>query len=719
MRFSSRFHRRLGALAAACGLAFLALAIQPASAAEDVDVFADSLASGWQNWSWDTTSNFASASPTHAGGAAIAVTHTNAWAGLYLRGGEALLQTDYETIQFYIHGGASGGQQLSFFAFDDAGGASPQSISLPPLEPSWTLVEVPVASLGSFGTIGGLCWQDRVGSAHPTYHLDDIRLVASDAPPPPGPSLAVDSAADRRAISPYIYGLNFADEELIEELGVPVRRWGGNATTRYSWIHDVNNRASDWFFENIANDNPNPGALPFGSASDQFVSFNKSVGTETLLTIPIIGWAPKSRAYTYGFSVAKYGAQQQLNPFNSDSGNGVRTNGTEIAGNDPTDTSVAIDPTYVTDWMAHLAGQFGTAANGGVRFYNLDNEPMLWNSTHRDVHPNGAGYDEMRDRTIAYAAALKAADPAALTVGPALWGWSAYFYSAKDIQDGGAQWWNTRPDRIAHGDVPFAPWYLARMKEHDDANGVRLLDYFDLHYYPQASGVALSGAGDAATQARRLRSVRSLWDASYVDESWIGEPVRLIPRMREWVDANYPGTKLAMTEYNWGGLEHINGALAQADVLGVFGREGLDLATHWAPPTSDQPGAFAFRMFLNYDGAGAKFGDTHVASTTADFAQLGVHAAERSSDGALTILVINKTNGALDAPLSLANFAHGATAETWRYSEANLGAIVRLADAAISGEGAIAGAFPARSLTLFVVATSGEPNAGGDGVKVY
>jgi hypothetical protein len=63
-----------------------------------------------------------------------------------------------------------------------------------------------------------------------------------------------------------------------------------------------------------------------------------------------------------------------------------------------------------------------------------------------------------------------------------------------------------------------------------------------------------------------------------VDESWIGEVVRLIPRMRAWVDAHYPGTKLAITEYNWGALNHINGALAQADVLGIFGRERPSLA---------------------------------------------------------------------------------------------------------------------------------------------
>lgn len=84
-----------------------------------------------------------------------------------------------------------------------------------------------------------------------------------------------------------------------------------------------------------------------------------------------------------------------------------------------------------------------------------------------------------------------------------------------------------------------------------------------------------------------MRSTRSLWDASYIDESWIsdtapgGVAVRLILRMKQWVANHSPGTRLAISEYNWGAPESINGALAQADVLGIFGREGLDLATLW------------------------------------------------------------------------------------------------------------------------------------------
>jgi PKD repeat protein len=240
------------------------------------------------------------------------------------------------------------------------------------------------------------------------------------------------------------------------------------------------------------------------------------------------------------------------------------------------------------------------------------------------------------------------------------------------------------------------------MKNYQDQHGLRILDYLDLHYYPQAGGVALSPAGNAATQALRLRSTRSLWDSTYQDESWIGQAVRLLPRMREWVNTEYPGTKLAITEYNWGALDHINGALAQADVLGIFGREGLDLATIWSPPASDQPGAFAFRLYRNYDGNGSAFGDVSVQASSADQATLSVYAAQRSADNALTLLVINKTGNALTSNISLNGFTPAPNALVYRYSSSASNAIEHLADQAITASGCEA-SFPGNSVTLFVI----------------
>jgi hypothetical protein len=171
--------------------------------------------------------------------------------------------------------------------------------------------------------------------------------------------------------------------------------------------------------------------------------------------------------------------------------------------------------------------------------------------------------------------------------------------------------------------------------------------------------------------------------------------------MRAWVNQYYPGTKLAVTEYNWGALDHINGALAQADVLGIFGRDGLDLATLWSPPNGDQPGAFAFRMYLNYDGAGSQFGDTNVQAASSDQDKLAIYAAQRSSDGTLTVAVINKTNGLLSGTLAIANAAVQGAA-VYRYSPADLTHIERGGDVALTAAGTDI-VFGAQAITLLVV----------------
>ncbi|MFC4530548.1 glycoside hydrolase family 44 protein [Sphaerisporangium dianthi] len=529
-----------------------------------------------------------------------------------------------------------------------------------------------------------------------------------------GPALTVDLSAPTHPISPHVYGMNFTEEALAKELRLPVRRWGGNATTRYNFRLDTTNRAADWFFENIAGDNADPDALPDGSETDRFVDQDKRTGTDSVITLPLIGWAPKERAKACGFSVAKYGPQQSTDQWAPDCGNGVKPDGTNVTGNDPHDTSVEIGAEYVTDWMAHLRGRYGDAAHGGVRFYNLDNEPDIWHSTHRDVHPAGASYDEMRDKTYEIAGAVKAADPKAQTLGPVGWGWSSITLSGSDQQRCAIEGcWSNPPDQAAHGGVPFGEWYLQQMRAYEQAHGVRILDYYDNHWYPQA-GVFGDDPGDAAKQALRLRQTRTLWDRAYTDESWIGQPVYLIPRMKEMVAKNYPGTKVAVTEYSFGALGSLNGALAQADVLGILGREGADLATLWSPPSSADPGAYAFRMYLNHDGKGGRFGDTSVLSTSADQSRLAVYGAKRSADGALTLMVVNKTGSDLTSPVTVNGGAPGATAQVYQYSGADLTAITRPADLPLStraGSATASTTFPANSITALVVADTVPPCA--------
>lgn len=687
---------------------FLLLCLCPIgslAAISNLSVYGNSLNVDWSNWSWDSTINLANTTPVHSASNSVSVKYTAAWAGLYLHSSVAVDTAVYDRLSFWMYGGSTSNQQIQIIANSNTVNAYPVTVAAG----TWTQVVIPLSALGSPAAITDLFWQDGKGAAQDVFYLDDIEFLPNANTTPPaenGPALSIDMAAQRHTISDDIYGMNFPDETLAYELRLPVARWGGNATSRYNWQTSMRNITSDWFFENVVIGTVDTALLPNNSASDQFIEQNLRTGTKSIITLPLIGWttkasSPRTHPYDCAFKVSKYGQQQATDFWDSNCGNGKYTNGSLLTGNDPTDTSTTITTSFVSNWISHLKSNYGTAVNQGVRFYNLDNEPMLWKSTHRDIHPNAVTYDEIGNLTASYAAAIKVADSSAKTLGPVLWGWCAYFYSAADGCSAGT-------DYSSHGNKAFVAWYLEQMRDYETQHGVRILDYLDLHFYPQQTDVALSTAGNAATQALRLRSTRSLWDNAYVDESWIsdlqsgGTVARLIPRMRDWVTTYYPGTKLAITEYNWGGLENINGALTQADVLGIFGREALDLATIWDAPTTMQPGAFAFRIYRNYDGLKNGFGDTSVQASSADQGVMSVYAAQRTADNALTVMVINKTANELTSALSIAGLTLPATAEVYRYSASNLNAIVKQANQAVTGT-SFSAAFPANSITLFVL----------------
>jgi hypothetical protein len=507
-----------------------------------------------------------------------------------------------------------------------------------------------------------------------------------------GPALSVDVSAGRHAISPDVYGMNGGDPALVAELGTPVARWGGNASSRYNFKNHTYNTGSDWYFENIV-------AGPDNTV-ESFVSTNRDRGIKQVVTVPLIGWvakdSPSSHPFACGFPATRFPEQDSFDPWDPNCGNGRRGDA-NITGAVATDTSIPTDASFAGEMVSHLVSQFGPARRGGVPIYQLDNEPVLWASTHRDVHPELVTYDELGSKGTAAAAAIKAADPGAAVLGPSGWGYCEWVSSGVDGCALGS-------DAAAHGGLNLSQWYLKNMKDFSDAHGgKRFLDYFDQHYYPQ-----ISGGKDAESNALRLRSTRSLWDPTYVEESWIGPngvnapPLQFIRTMKSWIAQYYPGTKTAITEYNWGALDDINGALTQADVLGIFGREGLDLATIWGEPKPTDPGAYAFRMYRNYDGAGGRFGDVGVSAVSGDQGQLAIYGAQRSSDKALTLVIINKTGGDLTSPLSIARFNGKGKAQRFTYSPADLTSIVRGEDLPVT-HGEISATYPANSITVLVV----------------
>ena len=536
-----------------------------------------------------------------------------------------------------------------------------------------------------------------------TLFLSLLISVAAVAQNPTA-SITVNVNANRRAIDPRIYGIAYGTTAQLNDLNVPLNRYGGNNSSRYNWQLNADNRGQDWYFESI----PESSATP-GERGNTFISTTQAGGARPMITIPLLDWVGKlgsNRSKLASFSQAKYGPQTGNDwQWFPDAGNGIlASNGQFVQGNDPTDANAPSTPAFQQQWVQDIVNQWGPASSAAPRYYILDNEPSIWHSTHRDVHPAGATMEEVRNRMLSYAAAIRSADPGGIIVGPEEWGWSGFLLSGYDQQYGSQHGWSYMPDRSNHGGADYLPWLLGQLK----ADGRHLLDVVTVHWYPQ--GGEFSNDTSTSMQQLRNRSTRALWDPNYTDPTWINDQVKLIPRLRNWVDTQYyPGTPIGITEYNWGAEGHINGATTQADILGIFGREGLDIAARWTTPDSSTPTYKAIKMYRNYDGNKSVFGDTSVSAAGPNPDDVAVFAAERSSDNALTILVISKyLSGATPVSIAFQNFTPNGTAQVYQLTSSNT--ISHLADLNFSSS-TVSFTAPQQSITLLVLpAGGGTPN---------
>jgi hypothetical protein len=502
-------------------------------------------------------------------------------------------------------------------------------------------------------------------------------------------NIVVDTGAPTNAIHPEIYGLAFATKAQLTELNIPLNRNGGNSSTRYNWQLDTHNLASDWYFENVGDRGEGTfGAADYVSTDDVLVRDSLAAGATTLITVPTIGWTAKARKtdhpYDCGYPKTEYANQASFDQWDTNCGNGKDSagNGIVAAAADALNTSKQVGPDFANGRVTHLMSSFDATYGSRVHFYALDNEMMLWNRTHSDVHPAAVSYSEVWQKTLDFAPAIRAADPKAFILGYGTWG-------AADTMSSGVS-----GEDKTYG-MPLMEWYLKQLADYDQTNNERLVDCVDLHFYPQQSSSIASAV---------LNSPRTLWDASYTDESWLndvfGEPVQLFPRVRAWIQKRYPGTQICMSEYNFF-PDDPSSLLVQAEVLGIFGREDLRAAAWWTVPWNNgnkQAPYWAFMIFRNYDGVGGTFGEQGLATATT-VAGVSAFGAARTSDQKVTVMAVNKNATVTPVTLQLQN----STATTVAvYS-------VKVGDAAITSGNDIAAmssmfsaTLAASSVTLFV-----------------
>ncbi len=504
-------------------------------------------------------------------------------------------------------------------------------------------------------------------------------------PPPPATQVAftVDSTHGTRPISPYIYGTN-QGSFTAEAKGLTLLRVGGNRLTAYNWETNASNAGSDWLYENDAymSSSTSPAAPMFQAATTA-----GSAGASLIMTVPMAGWVAADEAGPCPSNPTADQIALRFKPFLPAKGSAFVF--------PPVTTDGAV---YADEFVAAMESHFPAAQTDPARriFYMLDNEPDLWSSTHSEIHPAPATYAEMAQKSVDLAAAIKVAAPASLVFGPASYGWNGYV----NLQDA--------PDAAGRD---FLDFYLDTLKAAETAKGKRLLDVLDVHWYPEATGGGNRIVDDGVSEtevAARLQAPRSLFDPAYTESSWITQwstlgPIKLIPRLQAKIDQHYPGTRLSISEYNYGAGGSISGGLAQADVLGIFGQQGLFAASVWLM-TNDSSFLFAgFKLYRDYDGAGGTFGDTSIPAVSSLPGQATVYASIDAAHPAKVILVaINKTTAPLTASIVVTHPVNLTAADVYTLTAAQA-APVKGASLLASGSNTFYFTLPARSASTLVL----------------
>ena len=439
-------------------------------------------------------------------------------------------------------------------------------------------------------------------------------------------TFSITTTADTTPISPYIYGGNSLSVD--QSTRITARRLGGNRMTGYNWENNASNAGSDYFHSSddymtwifgipVSAEN-----IP-GITLTTFHDTSLAQGCYTLLTLPAAGYVSRDKngTVTTAQTAPSFRWRQVKN-----------IKGAPFALNPDTSDGFV----YVDEEVNFLLHRYGSASTPtGVKGYDIDNEPALWPSTHPRIHPDTSRCSELIAKVAAGAKAVKSVDPSAEVFGGVFYGFGEYYQF---------QWapdWNRY-----HTYENFAAALLANMRDSSLAAGQRLLDVLDMHWYPDLYVPIGNENTDSLTAFTRMQVPRTLWDSTYVENGWIGQYFHpqssaIISRTRRIIGQQYPGTKLSVSEFYYGGATHISGAIAMADVLGIFASNRVYLATLWGDITGYI--ASAYRMYTNYDGNGGTFGDINVRAVTSDVPNSAVHAAAHSENpSTLHVIAINR-----------------------------------------------------------------------------
>tara|TARA_B100001778_G_scaffold294332_1_gene265910 strand:+ start:847 stop:2655 length:1809 start_codon:yes stop_codon:yes gene_type:complete len=445
------------------------------------------------------------------------------------------------------------------------------------------------------------------------------------------------------SINPMIYGYNQDHSTPNSDENWGSRRLGGNRMSVFNWENGASNSGKD--VATFTNDNRIPSLVgttwnarnDAGEAYRKFHQDNIDAGVESIITVPIMGWA----------AADKDGANSTTPPSSRWLYVQPQKTGSFSLTPDLTDDSIFVDESI--HW---LVNEFGNASTlTGVKYISLDNEPGLWNNTHPHSFPNTISLSDYVNKVIETAKAIKAVDPNVKLI-------AGEFTGIRIIQFNDASDWSSETT----GYPDFPSYFLDKLKQASISEGVDLIDYISFHYYPQhkvnsdnnfsSSGVVIRNSTSSENYIRRERMdlARSLWDESYLEPSWLtssklnDEPHKILKRVQNAIDTYFPGVGIMIGEWDFGHDMDISHGISTVDALGAFAQGKVQIANRWNTSSGNSGNytASAYKLLRNYDEALSTYGDICLPTTFSNKNKASVWASKSSTDNKIHLLLLNK-----------------------------------------------------------------------------
>ncbi len=473
-------------------------------------------------------------------------------------------------------------------------------------------------------------------------------------------------------ISPLIRGVAGPVAEL-DGAGITFDSWGGTRATRYNYqLGDAWNQAREGAFRN-------DGARSTDDVVRDRLFANEAASVVSRVAVPALGWVARD-------------SDPETCSFPDPAGNGclsVAEFDCRRAGPiaDPRRANVGSSPATVAEWIGRLEDEGAEAT-----YLAIDNEPERWGVDHYDVHPTCTDYLEILGTYVAYASALRDVSPRSLLTGPVMCCWFEHL---------------DPPGPDESSDQDLLSWFLGGLSDRSVGDDP-LIDVVDVHFRPLADVV--NSRTDDGIDRDRVEAVRELWDPDH-DVAGSSQAVEFIPRLRRTIDETFPDMPLMISDWRFGGESTPSGALAIANALGVFAREGVHAAAY-AEGAIEQasPAHLAFAMYGNYDGRGGAFEGSALPAVVEGVEDLGAYAAlERST---LRVVLVNSGDEELSVVLDLGDSWRTGSPSVWTYATDGDSEIIR-SRASNSDDGTTveiaSGAIAVLEATVRAVETVGGP----------